>query len=63
MKETNWSTHVEWVILMGTILGGLYIFEAKFENRLQSFENRMEIQAQRSDRLYEMFIDLLKEKK
>lgn len=56
MDVSSWSSHVEWVILMGTILGGLYFFESKFENQMQA-------QGQRIDRLYEMFIELVKERK
>ena len=49
MKD-KWSTHVEWAILMVTILGAFYVLDAKIER-----------QGHRTDRLYEMFIDLLKE--
>lgn len=57
------STHVEWAILMVTMLGGLYFFESKFEARFQGFESSFEAQTVRTDRLYEMFIELVKEKK
>jgi len=52
MKENHWSVHVEWAILMVTIIGAFYLFDAKIER-----------QGERTDRLYEMFIDLLKEQR
>jgi hypothetical protein len=44
MRETNWSVHVEWVVLMVTIIGGIYVLDAKFER-----------QGERTDRLYQEF--------
>lgn len=49
---TNWVTHIEFLALLISIIGGIYILDGKIER-----------QSQRTDRLYEMFIDLLKEKK
>jgi hypothetical protein len=49
-NERNWSTHVEFIVLLTTLLGGFYILDGKIER-----------QSQRTDRLYEMFIDLVKE--
>lgn len=48
----NWIAHVEFVTILLTIIGGIYMLDAKIER-----------QSARTDRLYEMFIDLLKEKK
>lgn len=51
MNDTkNWFVHVEWVVVLVTLLGGFYMLDGKIER-----------QAERTDRLYEMFIDLLKE--
>lgn len=47
--ETNWMTHFEFVVIFITLLGGFYLLDGKIER-----------QGQRTDRLYEMFIDLLK---
>lgn len=51
MKD-NWSLHIEWVVLLITLIGGFYTLDAKIER-----------QSTRTDKLYEMFIDLLKDQK
>ena len=48
----NWITHIEFLALLISIIGGIYMLDGKIER-----------QSQRTDRLYEMFIDLLKEKR
>lgn len=48
----HWTTHVEFVVLLVTLIGGFYLLDGKIER-----------QSSRTDRLYEMFIDLVKEKK
>ena len=53
--EKSWSIHVEFLVLLLTIIGGFYLLDGKIERGLQ-------IQSTRSDRLYEMFIDLVKVK-
>ena len=53
MKE-KWSMHIEWAVLMITIIGSVYVIDTRFEGRIQRSEAR-------TDRLYEMFIDLVKE--
>lgn len=52
MESKNWFVHVEWVVVLVTLLGGFYLLDGKIER-----------QGQRTDRLYEMFIDLIKETK
>jgi hypothetical protein len=52
MESKNWFVHVEWVVVLITLLGGFYLLDGKIER-----------QGSRTDRLYEMFIDLLKEGK
>ena len=49
----NWSIHVEFLVLLVTLIGGFYLLDGKIERGLQ-------IQSARSDRLYEMYIDLVK---
>jgi len=44
--------HVEFIVLLITLIGGFYLLDGKIER-----------QSSRTDRLYEMFIDLLKEKR
>jgi hypothetical protein len=50
MKEQSWSIHAEFVVLLVTLIGGFYLLDGKIER-----------QSARTDKLYEMFIDLLKE--
>jgi hypothetical protein len=50
MKEGNWFVHVEWVVVLITLLGGFYLLDGKIER-----------QGHRTDRLYEMFIDMQNE--
>jgi len=56
MKEKNWGVHIEFAILFVTLLGGFYTLDAKIERQISA-------QSSRTDKLYEMFIDLLKERK
>ena len=51
-ENKNWFIHVEWVVVLVTLLGGFYLIDGKIER-----------QGERTDRLYEMFIDLIKEGK
>ena len=48
----NWVMHTEFLALLVSIIGGFYLLESKLER-----------QSSRTDKLYEMFIDLLKDKK
>lgn len=52
MKENSAVSHVEFLVLLVTLLGGFYLLDGKIER-----------QSERTDRLYEMFIELVKEKK
>ncbi len=53
MNETkSLYSHAEFLVLLLTLLGGFYLLDGKIER-----------QSQRTDTLYEMFIDLLKERK
>ena len=48
--KPSWSIHAEFVIIFITLLGGFYLLDGKIDR-----------QSERTDKLYEMFIDLLKE--
>lgn len=48
--KTNWFIHVEWVVVLVTLLGGFYLLDGKIER-----------QGQRTDRLYEMWCETQKE--
>ncbi len=50
--ERNWTSHAEFIVLLVTLLGGFYLLDGKIER-----------QSGRTDRLYEMFIDLVKDGK
>ncbi len=52
MQEKHWSIHIEFAVLLITILSGFYILCNKIEN-----------QTTKTHKLYLMFIDLLKEGK
>lgn len=52
MDTNKWTTHAEFVVILVTLIGGFYILDGKIER-----------QSGRTDRLYEMFIDLIKESK
>lgn len=51
--------HIEFAVLMVTLLGGFYMIQSKIDAHGQ----RINQQGLRTDKLYEMFIDLLKEKR
>lgn len=48
----DWSRHVEFAVILITLIGGIFTLDSKIER-----------QGERTDKLYEMFIDLLKDKK
>lgn len=50
MDNKHWSIHVEFAVLLVTLLGGFYLLDGKIER-----------QGERTDKLFEMFIDLVKE--
>lgn len=55
-ESKNWTTHVEFLVLLVTLLGGFYLLDGKIERANDRH-------SERTDRLYEMFIDLLKDGK
>ena len=48
-------SHLEFMVLWLTMLGGFYLLDGKIERATSQ-------QSARTDKLYEMFIDLLKQK-
>jgi len=58
--EKNWFVHVEWVVVLVTLLGGFYLLDGKIERVGERLDRHQEAQAARTDRLYEMFIDLVR---
>lgn len=70
MENKHWSTHIEFVVLFVTLIGGFYLLDGKIEKQsartdslYESLQVCMVNQSQRSDKLYEMFIEIVKEKK
>ncbi len=49
----------EWVTILGTLIGFFFFINSQ----IQQESIRIDQQAARTDRLYEMFIDLIKESK
>lgn len=46
----NWFVHVEWIVVLVTLLSGFYLLDGKIER-----------QGARTDRLYEMWCETQKE--
>ncbi len=67
MENKGWFIHVEWVVVLVTVLGGFYTINANMKSEIleirQEFCSQHQAQVQRTDRLYEMFIDLIKSEK
>ena len=66
----DWASHVEFAVLFVTLVSGFFLFDAKFERSNERIDgiiseqtHRYAEQTQRSDRLYEMFIEVVKDKK
>lgn len=55
-ENKGWASHAEFVVIFVTLLGGFYLLDGKIERNTQA-------QSSRTDRLYEMFIDIVREKK
>jgi hypothetical protein len=51
----------EWATLLSVFLGCFIFLFYKIEKQAERTDHIFEIQSNRSDRLYEMFIDLIKE--
>ncbi len=57
---------MEWIqtlSIIGTVIGSAYYIHRDTRSDVASVREEIKSQSQRTDRLYEMFIDLLKEKK
>ncbi len=50
MADRGWLGHLEWAVLLVTLIGGFYTLDAKIDR-----------QSQRTDRLYEMWCETQKE--
>jgi hypothetical protein len=54
MEKNQWLSHAEFIILLVTLIGVFYNLDYKIERCTSA-------QAARTDKLYEMFIELIKE--
>ncbi len=50
MDSKHWTTHVEFLVLLITLLGGFYLLDGKIER-----------QGERTDRLYEIYVTTQKD--
>ena len=57
MKEQPWTTHLEFLVIFITLVGGIYF---NISNT-QQMSARIDQVNTRTDQLYEMFIDVVKE--
>jgi len=62
-NKTGWFIHVEWAVMLITLLGGFYMIQGNISSLECRMDARMISQEQRTDRLYEMFITIVKESK
>ena len=58
MKENHWSIHIEFLVIFVTLLGGYFMIKQDIECQTA----RIDQVNLRTDQLYTMFIDLLKER-
>jgi len=62
-SNNNWLTHVEFMVLLVTLLGSFYLLDGKIERQGDRMDSICQAQSSRTDRLYEMFYEVVKEKK
>jgi hypothetical protein len=58
-NKTQFLIITEWITILGTLIGCFFFVNS----HIQQQASRIDQQTARTDRLYEMFIDLLKENK
>jgi ClpP class serine protease len=54
-------TWIQFLLLVGSILGAAKYMHSEFKEWTKEIRQDVDIQSARTDRLYEMFVDLLKE--
>lgn len=54
---------IEWISILGAVVTCFWILFSEIRSLDSKIDRNSEVQSARSDRLYEMFIDLLKETK
>ena len=66
MESKHWSIHVEFLVIFITLIGGYFMIKQDIEcqtARIDQTNSRIDQTNTRTDQLYNMFIDLLKERK
>lgn len=53
----------QWFGLLGSLSGLIWIIHTENQRRIEKLDQEIKAQAARTDRLYEMFVDLLKERR
>lgn len=56
-------TWLQFLLLIGSILGAAKYMHSEFKEWTKEIRDDVKIQTARTDRLYEMFVDLIKENK
>lgn len=51
MNSQPWTIHAEFIVILITLVGGFYTLDGKIERQIAT-------QCARTDKLYEMFIDV-----
>lgn len=59
-QARSWTQHVEFLVLLVTMIGGVYAIDGKIERQDSKIEHQIAAQSQRTDKLYEMFVELVK---
>ncbi len=55
------ETWIQFISVISTVLGSAYFVNRNIKQDHKEFRDELKIQSARSDTLYQMFIDLLKE--
>lgn len=61
MKISNWFSHLEFAVMLITIIGGFYTLDNKIERQSERTDRLSQAQTERTDRLYEMFYEVVRE--
>lgn len=61
--KTHWSSHVEWAVLLVTLIGGFYMIDGKIERQMTRTDKLYEMYCNQQKEFDKRFYDLLKENK
>ena len=63
MEPKNWFVHVEWVVVLMTLLGGFYMLDGKIERQSQRTDRLYEIWCDTQTEIKQLYVEVLKERK